>query len=77
MFLFPLEIITCLKSLDKDECGTIQDICGFGTCNNLPGSYSCVCNRGYRYDANTKRCVGKLSKLFDVRFLWKSSVFFS
>ena len=58
---FPFEKITFLKSSDKDECTTIQDICGFGTCKNLPGSYSCVCNQGYRYDASTKRCVGKFS----------------
>lgn len=44
--------------LDKDECMTDNNICGFGRCENLPGSYRCVCNRGYTYDDKTKKCVG-------------------
>lgn len=44
--------------LDKDECMTDNNICGFGTCENLAGSYRCVCNRGYKYDETTKKCVG-------------------
>ena len=38
---------------------TDNNICGFGICENLAGSYRCVCNRGYKYNETTKKCVGK------------------
>lgn len=45
--------------IDKDECMMSNNICGYGTCENVPGSYRCVCAQGYKFDENTKKCVGK------------------
>jgi hypothetical protein len=37
---------TC--ELDVDECSlTPQVNCGNGTCNNLPGTYNCICTPGF------------------------------
>lgn len=55
-----LRIVRCfLLFSDKDECMTDKNICGFGMCENLPGSYRCTCNQGYKYDEKTKKCVGQ------------------
>ena len=47
-------------SIDKDECMINNNICGPGMCENLPGSYRCTCNQGYKYDETLKKCVGQL-----------------
>ena len=47
-------------SIDKDECMTNNNICGPGICENLPDSYRCTCNQGYKYDETLKKCVGQL-----------------
>ena len=48
---------------DIDECldgGIGQSTCNSGgmayTCQNLIGSYTCVCNSGYSFDPNTNEC---------------------
>ena len=41
---------------DVDECADDPDMCGGGTCDNLPGSYSCTCPPGYLFDGTT--CAG-------------------
>ena len=46
-----------LDFVDINEC-VRQNICGFGTCVNQPGTYTCMCQRGYRYNPQTKTCVG-------------------
>lgn len=51
---------------DLDECATKNGGCEHG-CKNTPGSYSCVCRRGYELDADGKKCLGRfciLSLLF-------------
>lgn len=38
---------------DFDECEEQKDICGVGgTCENLPGSYACLCSEGFFTDIN-------------------------
>lgn len=32
---------------DIDECENSQTDCGHGRCQNLPGSYECICDFGY------------------------------
>ena len=49
--------------LDKDECA-IGNICGNGTCTNIPGSYSCACANGYEKAPDNPGCVGKISVYF-------------
>ncbi|XP_076819044.1 uncharacterized protein LOC143464889 isoform X2 [Clavelina lepadiformis] len=41
--------------IDIDECA--GNPCGYGWCENAPGSYKCVCWRGVRWDATKKTCV--------------------
>lgn len=49
---------TCLL-LDINECALDPDICHNGICENLRGSYRCICNIGYESDTSGKNCVGE------------------
>lgn len=42
---------------DIDECA-FQNICVFGTCNNLPGMFHCICDDGYELDRTGGNCTG-------------------
>ncbi|KAM9318546.1 LOW QUALITY PROTEIN: latent-transforming growth factor beta-binding protein 4 [Pholidichthys leucotaenia] len=44
--------------LDVDECTTVPGACGSARCENVDGSFTCVCDQaGEAYDAETKRCL--------------------
>ncbi|XP_055894793.1 uncharacterized protein LOC106067485 isoform X1 [Biomphalaria glabrata] len=44
--------------VDVDECKLKTVTCTNGqVCQNLPGSYKCVCRKGYRFDAESNQCV--------------------
>ncbi len=40
---------------DVNECTNTPGLCGAGTCNNTPGSYSCTCQAGFSFNGTT--CV--------------------
>uniref|UniRef100_A0AAY5EYQ0 Fibrillin 2b n=1 Tax=Electrophorus electricus TaxID=8005 RepID=A0AAY5EYQ0_ELEEL len=42
---------------DINECALDPDICQNGICENLRGSYRCICNIGYESDSSGKNCV--------------------
>ncbi|XP_062816685.1 fibrillin-2 isoform X2 [Anolis carolinensis] len=42
---------------DINECALNPDICPNGVCENLRGSYRCICNLGYESDPSGKDCV--------------------
>lgn len=42
---------------DIDECAN-SNTCGDARCKNLPGSYSCLCDKGYTYSSQEKTCQG-------------------
>ena len=47
------------KCPDIDECSTDEATCGRSQiCRNLPGSYECVCQAGFR-SAGRAICIGK------------------
>lgn len=48
-------------SSDINECALDPDICQNGMCENLRGSYRCICNIGYESDSSGKNCVGESS----------------
>lgn len=41
----------CLPRVDVDECTQSPGLCGRGVCENLPGSFRCVCPAGFRGSA--------------------------
>ncbi|XP_058393999.1 fibrillin-3 [Diceros bicornis minor] len=41
---------------DINECALNPDVCANGVCENLRGSYRCVCNLGYEAGAAGKEC---------------------
>uniref|UniRef100_A0A3P9MQM8 Fibrillin 2b n=1 Tax=Oryzias latipes TaxID=8090 RepID=A0A3P9MQM8_ORYLA len=41
---------------DINECALDPDICQNGICENLLGSYRCICNIGYESDTSGKNC---------------------
>lgn len=45
-------------SVDINECALDPDICPNGSCENLRGTYKCICNFGYEVDSTGKRCLG-------------------
>lgn len=48
-----------LPAADINECALDPDICTHGLCENLRGSYRCVCSPGYEAGAGGKECVGE------------------
>lgn len=51
-------VFVCLT--DVDECAADRNLCQpYGTCENRPGSYSCVCNHGYTLSENKRSCEGE------------------
>ncbi|XP_057697171.1 fibrillin-2b isoform X1 [Corythoichthys intestinalis] len=42
---------------DINECALDPDICQNGICENLRGSYRCICNIGYESDTSGKICA--------------------
>lgn len=46
---------------DINECIVFPNICPNGACENLKGSYRCICNPGYQVDSTGKICSGKMS----------------
>lgn len=42
---------------DLDECAD-AGACGEAQCQNLPGSYSCLCDEGYAFSSQEKSCRG-------------------
>ena len=43
---------------DIDECLS-NDYCKFGTCENTPGNFRCVCPEGFDLSENRRHCIGK------------------
>ncbi|KAL0149747.1 hypothetical protein M9458_054937, partial [Cirrhinus mrigala] len=39
-----------------DEC-TLQNICVYGTCQNIPGMFRCICDEGYELDRTGGNCT--------------------
>ena len=49
-------------SLDIDECRDGTHQCRYNQiCENMRGSYRCVCPRGYRSQGIGRPCMGKLT----------------
>ena len=46
-------------SLDIDECSRTSGICSNGVCENMMGTYQCVCNDGYQQTGQKSHCEGK------------------
>ncbi|CAC5378602.1 FBN2_3 [Mytilus coruscus] len=50
------QLCDALPDRDVNECALNPEICQNGACENLDGSYRCVCNPGYQVDQSGKRC---------------------
>lgn len=61
--MMSLRLYICLLSVatDINECEeSHQSICSNGRCENIPGGYRCICNRGYELSPDKSFCLGKL-----------------
>lgn len=45
------------SGLDINECAQNPNICTNGACENLLGTYRCICNPGYQVDSSGKTCT--------------------
>ena len=45
---------------DVDECAQSPPPCAHGRCENLPGSFRCVCNAGFRSATHGGHCEGEV-----------------
>lgn len=50
-----------LCETDINECALDPDICSNGVCENLRGTFHCVCNSGYESDQTGRNCLGQLT----------------
>lgn len=49
---------------DVDECAADRNLCQpYGSCENRPGSYMCVCNHGYVLSEDKHSCERKLAPI--------------
>ena len=53
------------SSSDVDEC-VLGNICVFGSCENLPGMFRCICDEGYELDRSGGNCTDVGSTGFGV-----------
>lgn len=57
--LCPHNVGFALSPTDSDRCAAgATNICGPGTCVNLPDGYRCVCSPGYRLHPSQTHCTG-------------------
>ena len=56
-------IVSCIYLLfvDIDECDNGEAICEHD-CENLPGTFQCVCNTGYLLAHDSISCEGKCNE---------------
>lgn len=50
--------------VDINECLLDTDLCPNGRCENLHGTYKCICNPGYEVDSTGKNCIGMKCPIF-------------
>lgn len=43
---------------DIDECSRSSGICSNGVCENMMGTYQCMCNDGYQQTGQKSHCEG-------------------
>ena len=53
------EIFACFIFLDINECREDPRLCQGGFCQNLPGSFSCDCPKGFSLNAESRICEGE------------------
>lgn len=46
-----------MGDLDINECAQNPGVCENGACENMIGSYRCICNPGFQLDTTGKRCI--------------------
>lgn len=57
LYIFiPVYLPVSLSHPDIDECAGKNDCSRDARCMNVPGTYQCVCKKGFRGDG--KRCTG-------------------
>jgi len=49
----------CFCFSDIDECSRTSGICSNGVCENMMGTYQCVCDDGYQQTGQKSHCEGK------------------
>lgn len=47
-----------IRELDIDECSRTSGICSNGVCENMMGTYQCVCDTGYQQTDQKSHCEG-------------------
>ena len=53
------KLMMFISYLDIDECILFPFLCAGGQCENVVGSYICICPVGYTLDVDSKSCRGE------------------
>lgn len=59
MYVMSYRLLLTLCTLDVDECSINPDVCHYGSCINLAGSYRCECDMGFSPTLDGKDCRGQ------------------
>ena len=57
--LIDIKLPPILFVSDINECEEVAGICTNGDCQNLDGSFSCICGSGFRLSPSRDSCLGK------------------
>lgn len=49
---------------DIDECKEFPELCTHGRCENLPGMFRCICDRGFQLTRLGSNCTGQYYSFF-------------
>lgn len=49
---------------DIDECSRTSGICSNGICENMMGTYQCICDNGYQQTDQKSHCEGNIVGCF-------------
>ena len=61
---YSLILILITLSVDLNECEAMKEFCHHGQCENIPGSFRCICDKGFQLNRYNNNCTGKLNLSF-------------
>lgn len=64
-----LNVFHCHCFTDRNECTEIPGICANGRCENTEGSFTCICQEGYKLNNERSFCISEEFISFFAKYL--------